>query len=82
MTKQTQIDNIKACFVISSNNVPKISTPNAPPNYTLLQAFQDALNINNMIVPAPNTELGHTALTMKKLHFTTAHLHRSNKSQR
>ena len=57
--------------MISSENMPKISTPNAPPNYMSLQAFQDEINENTIEVPAPNTELGQAALNMKKAHFTT-----------
>ena len=52
--------------------MPKISTPNAPPNYTSLQTFQDTINENDMAVPTPNTVLGHIALIMMKAHFTTA----------
>ena len=37
-----------------------------------LQAFQDDLNENIMAVPVSNAELGHAALTMKKVNFTTA----------
>ena len=72
MTSQIQIDNVKVYLVISSNNMSKISTPNAPPNYTPLQTFRDVINENSIVVPAPNTEVGHTALTMKKTHFNTA----------
>ena len=35
-----------------------------------LQEFQDAINTNAMAVPAPGTDLGHAALTMKTSHFT------------
>jgi len=58
--------------VISSNNMPKISILNVPPNYTSLQVFQDTINENDMVVPVPNTELRHAALTSKEAHFTTA----------
>lgn len=72
ITSQTHIDNLKAYFVISSNDIPKISTPNTPPNYTLIHSFQVAINENVIALPAPNIHLGHASLTMKKVHFTTA----------
>ena len=72
MTSQAQIDNIKAYFVHTTDEIPKISTASDPPTFTSLQAFQDAINANAMAVPAPDTDLGHAALTMKTSHFTVA----------
>ena len=72
MTSQSQIDNIRAYFPYANEDMPKISTADAPPNYTTILAFQDAANDQAMAVPAPNTDLGHSYLTMKKEHFNTA----------
>ena len=72
MTSQAHIDNIKAYFVHTTDEIPKISTASDPPTFTSLQAFQDAINTNVMAVPAPDTDLGHAALTMKSSHFTVA----------
>ena len=72
MTSQAQIDNIKAYFVHTIDEFPKISTASDPPTFTSLQAFQDAINANAMAVLAPDTDLGHAALIMKTSHFTVA----------
>ena len=62
---QGQIGNIKAYFVISESKIPKISTPNSPPNYASLQLFQDTIDEKSMVVPVTNTDLGHTASKIK-----------------
>ena len=72
MTSQSQIDNIRAYFPYTNEDMPKISTVDSPPNYTSILAFQNAANENAMAVPAPNTDLGHGYLTMKQAHFNTA----------
>ena len=52
-------------FIIAYKDIPNISTPNEPSNYTSLKLFQDIINENMMVLPTPNTELGHKALRMK-----------------
>ena len=69
---QAQIDNIAAYFVNTTDEMPKISTVSDPPTFTSLQDFQDTINANTMSVPAPGTDFGHAALTMKNSHFTAA----------
>ena len=72
MTSHAQIDNIKAYFVYTTENVSKISTASSLPNYTFLQVFQDSINKNEMAVPVPDIDIGHAVLTMKTAHFTAA----------
>ena len=72
MTKHGQIDNTKAYFVISEDNMPQISIPSYPPSYRSLQNFQDAVNENTMVVPGTNTDLGYAALAMNISNFKTA----------
>ena len=72
MNTLSQTKDIMALFVHQEADMPNISTPSSPPTYTTMLEFQSALDDNAMAVPAPNTDLGHAALTMKKNDFTQA----------
>ena len=72
MNTLSQTKDIMALFVHQEAEMPNISTPSSPPTYTTMLEFQSALDDNAMAVPAPRTDLGHAALTMKTNDFTQA----------
>ena len=72
MNTLSQTKDIMALFVHQEAEMSNISTPSSPPTYTTMLEFQSALDDNAMAVPAPNTDLGHAALTMNKNDFTQA----------
>ena len=72
MNTISQTKDIMSLFVHQEAEIPNISTLSSPPTYTTMLEFQSALDDNAMAVPAPNTDLGHAALTMKTSDFTQA----------
>ena len=54
--------------------MPNISTATQNPTYPSLLKFQECINVNVIAVPAPDTDVWHSALTMKLSHFTLVNI--------
>ena len=60
-------------FTVDKENMPTISTQQMVLTYTSLLAFQEAINENAIAIPSWQClDLGHFALTISPIDFTTA----------
>ena len=72
MQSQSNIDNIKALFRTQLCDMPRISSPTEAPNFSSLNAFQQAINENAMNIPSWTGQLGHLFITLKTTDFTAS----------
>ena len=71
MTTRFTPAQVISYFATKPEDMPKMSTPTAKPNYQTITEFQRKLDENLLAVPSENCNLGHLAIAVKPTDFKT-----------